>query len=107
MAAAAADKTRFVSMSVFSLGWSQQGCKPVDAAYCHTISYNFTLPAAQSEINVRCLVDDVLVELFVADGRGAISIPVISQRGASAGVFMLGGGGAAGELVVTLTETLI
>ena len=101
-AAAAADKTRFVSMSVFSQGWSQQGCKPVDAASCHTISYNFTLPAAQSEINVRCLVDDApptsggLVELFAADGRGVISIPVTSQHGASAGVYMLGGGGGGG-----------
>ena len=103
--AAAADKTRFVSMSVFSLGWSKQGCKPVDAAYCHTISYNFTLPAAQSEINVRCLVDDVLVELFVADGRGVISIPVTSQRGASAGVFMLGGGGGGDTNVARINAT--
>ena len=93
--AAAADNSRFVSMSLYSASYMEH-CAPRCKGFVqtHTIDYNFTLPtgaAAGPELLVRILVDSTLVEAFVAGGRGAITIPTSTPPGGSAGVYLIGG----------------
>ena len=57
---------------------------------------NFTLPssAAPSSIEVRILVDNSMVEVFVAKGRGVITQSLLSRAGlgGGTGVYFMGGG---------------
>ena len=59
----------------------------------HVTAMNFTLPPSATTIEVRILVDKALVEVFVAKGRGAITVPVSVEEGVGGkGVFFVGGG---------------
>ena len=112
-APAAADRSRVVSMELTGIrppsmelikvrvppGGRRVGTQDKPGAY----RYNFTLPAnagaGDEMIPVRILADATLVEVFIADGRGVITIATEEPTNDGHGLYFLAGG--AGLIVVS------
>lgn len=87
-----ADATRFVSMSLCADATCFEP-KDKHGLPVGPMFYNFTLPAAASvgTIDVRVLADSTLIETFVANGRGVITLTTLVHPNGGAGLYLVGG----------------